>query len=132
MAMNEEEVMTQIKPKVRYLQKPGLKHIDVILENWKWVFLLCQDHEEEGGPGLAIELIKASLEIFVASLYTVDYLPKPIIFTFLDHLKYLTPIQIYLKFIVRSLHLQDSSFHEKLIQIYLLKTTFTLSKRAKG
>jgi hypothetical protein len=121
MAMNEEDAMTQIEPTVRYLQKLGSKHIDVILESSKWVFSLCQDQEEEGGPGSAMELIKAGLEIFVADLSAVDSLPKPLIVTFLDHLKSSTPIQLYLEFIVRSLRLQDSSFHEKLIQIYLLE-----------
>ncbi|WAQ80869.1 hypothetical protein PtA15_1A207 [Puccinia triticina] len=123
MAMNEDDVETQIEPTVRYLQKLGSAHIDVILEGAKWVFTVCEDNEGSEGDGGGMGLTKAALEIFVADLSAVDSLPKPRVVAFLDQLRSRTPLRLYLEFLVQALRLQEPAFHEKLVQVYLLEIT---------
>lgn len=111
MAMNEEDISVQIEPTIRYLQKLGSNHIDLILETSKWVFSRCEG---------STELIKEALEIFVADLSAVESLPQPKIVKFLEGL---SPIgcQFYLEHLIHNLMDQSSEVHEKLVHLYIIE-----------
>ncbi|KAI9602240.1 hypothetical protein KEM48_000810 [Puccinia striiformis f. sp. tritici PST-130] len=137
MAMNEEDLIEQIHPTIRYLQKLGSAHFDLILDSSKWIFTLCQEQEEseeklQENSNLSLKLIENSLEIFMADLSAVDSLPKREIVNFLDSsflksYSSTTPLRLYLEFLVTSyrhpysgLTEQDLYFvHEKLITVYI-------------
>lgn len=109
--MNEEDISVQIEPTIRYLQKLGSNHIDLILETSKWVFSRCEG---------STELIKEALEIFVADLSAVESLPQPKIVKFLEGL---SPIgcQFYLEHLIHNLMDQSSEVHEKLVHLYIIE-----------
>ncbi|KNF04168.1 hypothetical protein PSTG_02519 [Puccinia striiformis f. sp. tritici PST-78] len=137
MAMNEEDLIEQIHPTIRYLQKLGSAHFNLILDSSKWIFTLCQEQEEseeklQENSNLSLKLIENSLEIFMADLSAVDSLPKREIVNFLDSsflksYSSTTPLRLYLEFLVTSyrhpysgLTEQDLYFvHEKLITVYI-------------
>ncbi|GAA6019853.1 hypothetical protein JCM11491_004841 [Sporobolomyces phaffii] len=103
MSDDEEDPEEKLGDTVRYLQKLGPDHLDVILEASKWVF------EQDK---------RAGLEIFVADLEEVESLPRHLVLAHLDSVDSRVCID-YLEHIIHGLGEQGSEFHEKLIELYL-------------
>ncbi|GAA5895940.1 Vam6p [Sporobolomyces salmoneus] len=103
MSDDEDDPEEKLGDTVRYLQKLGPDHLDVIFQASKWVF------EQDK---------RAGLEIFVADLEEVESLPRHAV---LAHLDAVDPevCTKYLEHIVHDLGEQGSEFHEKLIELYL-------------
>ncbi|GAA5982475.1 hypothetical protein JCM5350_000425 [Sporobolomyces pararoseus] len=103
MSDDEDDPEEKLGDTVRYLQKLGPDHLDVILEASKWVFQ--QDK-------------RAGLEIFVADLEEVESLPRHAVLAHLDAIDSQVCTE-YLEHIIQGLGEQGSEFHEKLIELYL-------------
>ncbi|KAM0791703.1 hypothetical protein ACM66B_003975 [Microbotryomycetes sp. NB124-2] len=103
MSQDEEDEEEKVGPTVRYLQKLGRDHLDVILESSRWVLELNRD---------------AGMQIFVADLEEVESLPRHAV---MDHLASIGSdvCQLYLENVIHSLDEQGAEFHEKLIELYL-------------
>ena len=103
MAEAEDDDEEKVGPTVRYLQKLGAEHVDLILDTSKWVF--------EADP-------KAAIEIFVADLEEVESLPRHQTMAHLDKISRQACVA-YLEHVIHQLDEQGPEFHEKLIELYL-------------
>ncbi|GAA6062923.1 hypothetical protein JCM10212_007154 [Sporobolomyces blumeae] len=103
--MSDDEDDPEEKPgdTVRYLQKLGPDHIDVIFQASKWVF------EQDA---------QAGLEIFIADYEEVESLPRHDVMAHLERIGRGVCIR-YLEHIIHTLGEEGSEFHEKLIELYL-------------
>ncbi|BGP41330.1 Vacuolar morphoproteinsis protein 6 [Rhodotorula kratochvilovae] len=103
MSEDEDDPEEKVGPTVRYLQKLGADHVEVIFEASKWVF------EQDSTAGL---------QIFVADLEEVETLPRHAVMAHLEKVGRDVCIR-YLEHIVHELGEQGADFHEKLVELYL-------------
>ncbi|GAA5966350.1 hypothetical protein JCM21900_005140 [Sporobolomyces salmonicolor] len=103
MSKEEDDPGEKVADTVRYLQKLGADHVNVIFEASKWVFE--QDRE-------------AGLQIFIADFEEVESLPRHATMAHLEGMGRDVCIR-YLEHIIHVLGEQGAEFHEKLIELYL-------------
>ncbi|CEQ42822.1 SPOSA6832_04686 [Sporobolomyces salmonicolor] len=103
MSKDEDDPGEKVADTVRYLQKLGADHVNVIFEASKWVFE--QDRE-------------AGLQIFIADFEEVESLPRHATMAHLEGIGRDVCIR-YLEHIIHVLGEQGAEFHEKLIELYL-------------
>ncbi|GAA5871131.1 hypothetical protein JCM1840_007600 [Sporobolomyces johnsonii] len=103
MSVDEDDPEEKVADTVRYLQKLGADHVNVIFEASKWVF----EHDREAG-----------LQIFIADLEEVESLPRHATMAHLEGIGRDVCIK-YLEHIIHVLGEQGADFHEKLIELYL-------------
>ncbi|BGP49482.1 Vacuolar morphoproteinsis protein 6 [Rhodotorula kratochvilovae] len=103
MSEDEDDPEEKVGPTVRYLQKLGADHVEVIFEASKWVF------EQDSTAGL---------QIFVADLEEVETLPRHAVMAHLEKVGRDVCIR-YLEHIIHELGEQGADFHEKLVELYL-------------
>lgn len=103
MADDEDDQEEKVGPTVRYLQKLGTEHVDLIFDTSNWVF---QAHP------------KAAIDIFVADLEEVESLPRHRTMHHLDGISRQACVT-YLEHIIHQLGEEGPEFHEKLIELYL-------------
>ncbi|GMK59883.1 hypothetical protein CspeluHIS016_0901000 [Cutaneotrichosporon spelunceum] len=101
-AKEEEDALDRYPPTVRYLQKLGPKHLQLILDSSRWIF------EEDPERGL---------QIFTADEPEVDALPRDRVVAFLEDVDWKGAIT-YLQHVFE---LGDTSpeLHDKLAELYL-------------
>jgi hypothetical protein len=150
MSASETDIEEKVDPMVRYLQKLGAEHVEVIYEASKWVF------EQDRAAGLQVRLpscillffpsssppteatttslssltavsliMLASLflaQIFTADLEEVESLPRHATMAHLEKVGRDVCIN-YLEHIVHELGESGADFHEKLIELYLAEST---------
>lgn len=122
MSETEDDVEEKVGPTVRYLQKLGADHLNVIFESSRWVF----DVDRKAGLDVSAALCLFSstqptsslLQIFVADLEEVESLPRH---DTMAHLERIGPdiCIAYLEHTIHTLGEQGAEFHEKLIDLYL-------------
>ncbi|GAA6050759.1 hypothetical protein JCM3770_006612 [Rhodotorula araucariae] len=103
MSEDEDDPEEKVGPTVRYLQKLGADHVDVIFGASKWVF------EQDSAAGL---------QIFIADLEEVETLPRHAVMAHLEKVGRDVCIR-YLEHIIHELGEQGADFHEKLVELYL-------------
>lgn len=103
MAEDEDDDEEKVGPTIRYLQKLGAEHVDLIFETSEWVF--------EANP-------MAAIDIFVADLEEVESLPRHQTMAHLDKISRQACVT-YLEHIIHQLGEEGPQFHEKLIELYL-------------
>ncbi|KAM0752115.1 hypothetical protein T439DRAFT_299856 [Meredithblackwellia eburnea MCA 4105] len=103
MSHEEEDPEEKLGPTIRYLQKLGSEHLELIFESSRWIFDISQE---------------AGLEIFIADLEEVESLPR---YPTMQHLDRIAPAVCarYLEHIIHQLGEEAPEFHEKLIELYL-------------
>ncbi|MBW0468986.1 hypothetical protein O181_008701 [Austropuccinia psidii MF-1] len=111
MGESEDEAEDQISPTIRYLQKLGPLHLDLILNTSQWVFSRCSN---------SMAMIQASLEIFVADMSTVESLPRLSVMSFLEKENPLA-CRLYLEHLINDMKEKTVTFHEKLIHLYIIE-----------
>ncbi|GAA6044405.1 hypothetical protein JCM8097_002743 [Rhodosporidiobolus ruineniae] len=112
-ADDEDDPAEKFGPMVRYLQKLGPEHVEVIYEASRWVF----ERDTEAG-----------LQIFTADLEEVESLPRHSTMAHLEKIGREVCIR-YLEHVVHQLGEQGAEFHEKLIELYLAEL---VERRKKG
>lgn len=103
MSEEEDDVDERLQPTIRYLQKLGPDHLDLILSTAQWV--LAADRS-------------AGLEIFTADLGAVESLPRHAVARHLERTDPLACIG-YLEHLVGALGEQGPDLHEKLAGLYI-------------
>ncbi|BEI86071.1 hypothetical protein CcaverHIS002_0603580 [Cutaneotrichosporon cavernicola] len=101
-AKEEDDPLDRYPPTVRYLEKLGPKHLQLIFDSSRWIF------EEDPGRGL---------QIFTADEPEVDALPRDKVVAFLEEVDWKGGIT-YLEHVFE---LGDTSpeLHDKLVELYL-------------
>ncbi|KAK4703357.1 Vam6/Vps39-like protein vacuolar protein sorting-associated protein 39, partial [Phenoliferia sp. Uapishka_3] len=112
MSEDEDDAEEKVGPTVRYLQKLGSEHVELIFESSRWVF------EADRAAGL---------DIFIADLEEVESLPR---YATMKHLDRIGPdvCSKYLEHIIHHLGESAPEFHERLIELYL----DSIHKKAAG
>ncbi|GAA5915260.1 hypothetical protein JCM8208_004517 [Rhodotorula glutinis] len=103
MSEDEDDVKEKVGPTVRYLQKLGVDHLEVVLAASEWVF----EQDKEAG-----------LQVFLADLEEVETLPRHAVMAHLDKVGRDVCTR-YLEHIIHALGEQGVDFHEKLVELYL-------------
>lgn len=101
-AKEEEDPLDRYPPTVRYLQKLGPSHLQLIFDSSRWIF------EEDPVRGLSI---------FTADEPEVDALPRPQVVAFLEKLHPDSAVA-YLEHII-DIGENGADFHDKLAELYL-------------
>lgn len=93
----------RLQPTVRYLQKLGPDHLELIFETSKWVLAANRT---------------AALEIFTADLRAVERLPRHAV---AEHLEKVDPVACiaYLEHLIGSLDERGPDLHDKLVRLYI-------------
>ncbi|KAH9823872.1 hypothetical protein DFH28DRAFT_1216235 [Melampsora americana] len=117
MGESEEDLEERIDPIIRYLQKLGPPHLQLIFNTSKWIFSIIQTNQPLNLT-LDNSLIRKSIEIFTADLSTVESLPKQEIINFLEIQNPLS-CRIYLEYLIYELNENLIEIHEKLIHFYI-------------
>jgi len=131
MSEDEDDPEEKVGPTVRYLQKLGADHLEVILDASTWVF----EQDKEAG----LQVRPASLrsvcspltpslcaQIFIADLEEVETLPRHAVMAHLDKVGR-DVCSRYLEHIIDVLDEQGADFHEKLIELYLAEVQSSAS-----
>ncbi|KAF1804913.1 CNH domain-containing protein [Mucor lusitanicus] len=94
-----------VLPTIRYLQKLGLDHFDLVLQYSRWVL--------EKDP-------KHGMDIFIDDLTEVETFPREKVLHHLESISSDLAIQ-YLEYIIEELHDESTEFHNRLVIAYLDK-----------
>lgn len=133
--MSEDQIDAddKVEPTVRYLQKLGSNHLDLIFDASKWVF----DVDRKLGlqvralqPSFAC-LSSLSAQVFVADYEEVESLPRHAVMRHLDGIG-ADVCRDYLEYIIHTLGEDGPEFHEKLIELYLARVREEKSDENKG
>ncbi|KAI8331468.1 CNH domain-containing protein [Blakeslea trispora] len=92
-----------VSPTIRYLQKLGLDHFDLVLQYSKWV--LEKDPEQ-------------GMDIFIGDLAEVEILPREQVLQHLESISDDLAIR-YLEYVIDELHDESPEFHNRLVIAYL-------------
>ncbi|KAI8366276.1 CNH domain-containing protein [Choanephora cucurbitarum] len=92
-----------ISPTIRYLQRLGLDHFDLVLQYSKWVL--------EKDPELG-------MDIFIDDLAEVEILPREQVLQHLESISGDLAIR-YLEYVIEVLHDESPEFHNRLVIAYL-------------
>ncbi|GAA5890028.1 hypothetical protein JCM6882_009206 [Rhodosporidiobolus microsporus] len=114
MSEDEDDPEEKVDPTVRYLQKLGSEHVEVIYDASRWVF----EQDKQAG-----------LQIFIADLEEVESLPRHTTMAHLEKIGRDVCIR-YLEHIIHELGELGAEFHEKLIELYLAEVV--QGKKATG
>ncbi|GAA5832662.1 hypothetical protein JCM11251_001402 [Rhodosporidiobolus azoricus] len=114
MSEDEDDPEEKVDPTVRYLQKLGPEHVEVIYDASRWVF------EQDKNAGL---------QIFVADIEEVEALPRHSTMSHLEKVGRDVCIR-YLEHIIHELGERGADFHEKLIDLCLAEVV--QGKKATG
>ncbi|OBZ90217.1 Vam6/Vps39-like protein [Choanephora cucurbitarum] len=92
-----------VSPTIRYLQRLGLDHFDLVLQYSKWVL--------EKDPELG-------MDIFIDDLAEVEILPREQVLQHLESISGDLAIR-YLEYVIEVLHDESPEFHNRLVIAYL-------------
>ncbi|KAJ9090674.1 hypothetical protein QFC20_007852 [Naganishia adeliensis] len=102
-SIDEEDKLDKLDPTIRYLQKLGPEHVDLIFSEAKWVF------QEDA---------QMASRIFIADEPEVEALPRHRVAEYLEQLDKPTCVR-YLEHIINELGEAGPDFHDKLAELYL-------------
>ncbi|CAO3677740.1 unnamed protein product [Rhizopus microsporus] len=94
-----------VLPTIRYLQRLGIEHFELVLEYSRWVL--------EKDP-------KHGMDIFIDDLEKTESFPRDKVLKHLESISSDLVIQ-YLEFIIQELHDESPEFHNRLVIVYLDK-----------
>ena len=122
LAQNEEDKLDRLDPTVRYLQKLGPDHLDLIFSESDWIF------KEDPAFGLRVSfIIRGSsptvsspfkFQIFTADEAEVEALPRYRVLKYLEETDEAS-CRGYLEHITGELGEAGPDFHDKLAELYL-------------
>ncbi|KAI7903046.1 CNH domain-containing protein [Cokeromyces recurvatus] len=104
-----------VSPTIRYLQKLGLDHFDLVLHYSQWVLEKDPEH---------------GMDIFMDDLAEVETFPRDKVLKHLETISNDLAIQ-YLEYIIEELHDESPDFHNRLVIAYLGKINFDKKKEDK-
>ncbi|KAI9478472.1 MAG: CNH domain-containing protein [Benjaminiella poitrasii] len=97
-----------VSPTIRYLQKLGLDHFDLVLQYSRWILEKDPEH---------------GMDIFIDDLTEVETFPRDKVLKHLESISNDLAIQ-YLEYIIEELHDESPEFHNRLVIAYLDKIHF--------
>ncbi|CEG77265.1 hypothetical protein RMATCC62417_12051 [Rhizopus microsporus] len=104
-----------VLPTIRYLQRLGIEHFELVLEYSRWVL--------EKDP-------KHGMDIFIDDLEKTETFPRDKVLRHLESISSDLVIQ-YLEFIIQELHDESPEFHNRLVIVYLDKINSDKKKNGK-
>lgn len=116
LAANEEDKLDKLPPTIRYLQKLGPSHLQLIFDQSEW--LLKEDP-------------KMALQVFTADEAEVEALPRKDVSVYLERHS-LDSCVGYLEHIINDLDESGPDFHDKLAELYLIDAKKSKPKDAAG
>lgn len=126
----ETSLRERLGPTIRYLQKLGSKHLDLIFKGARWIF-----EQEPSDVSSEDALPPIGLEIFVGDAPEVESLPRFAVSNFLQSLETRSGQEIYkryLEWLIDDMKEYSPEFHEKLCEIYFDELEGLLKEDASG
>lgn len=123
MSADETDPEEKVGPTVRYLQKLGSAHLDLIFQSSNWIFEVDQNAGLQVIPSGTFSNSDNTnriilMQIFIADLEEVESLPRHATMHHLEKVD-TAVCAAYIEHLIHDLGEEGADFHEKLIELYL-------------